>query len=87
MRDPEPGTAPLLPVHVQQRADAELGAAWRRCEAALAEGHHGLALARHVRLVGNVRSVIYEARSEAIYASGDEPEAVLTALAARLEAL
>jgi hypothetical protein len=28
-------TPPLLPVHEQLREDAALGAAWRRCEAAL----------------------------------------------------
>ena len=73
----------------QQRADAELGAAWRRCEAALPRDGYltgiwvrfeGDWLARAIDTGGSNR------REREIEAVGDTPAAALTALAEALEA-
>ena len=79
--------ADLLPVDVQIREDAALGAAWRRCETALPEGHIGpevgpasVQLRRwtarsHGHIPGSLTMVF-----------GDTPTDALNALADALEA-
>lgn len=85
------------PVHVQQRAHAQLGESWARCEAALPTdwglelgGGDGLYFAsatyrwslRYYRAnVGPARSVPFE------LGHGPTPTAALVALAEKLEAL
>ncbi len=79
----------MLPVDVQMRADAELGAAWRRCEAALPlPDDEGGILSLHLSGVTYWAGIEdYDLMLGHPHAEGDTPAAALTLLAEKLEAL
>jgi hypothetical protein len=90
--------APLLPVDQQIREDAQLGAAWRRCEAALPVAESVVEGISWEKGKGGSRADVdrYHARAyrwdparpwHRLYADGPTPTAALEALAERLEKL
>ena len=76
----------MTPALIQQREDAALGAAWRRCEAALPEGWFGPYIEPQWRAWAVEPS--FGAVSEGLVGNGygPTPTEALTALAEALEA-
>jgi hypothetical protein len=77
----------MTAVHIQLREDAALGAAWRRCEAALPEGSVlSLDLDTFLQLLPPYDASVRNGHDTVLGTTGQTPTEALEALAEALEA-